>query len=167
MDNENISKARYEVEAALRPFTSESESLEKAEKELNLAIDESNEILVTATTMGPIRKNALTLSRSKLYAEEHSGIRSVSVMSVRAEDVLNVDGEVGPISGFVDIATKFTSPGKPHHMGPFRRKDVLNLKRIIQGYVIALQKNIDLGPIPTSALKPMLYKLGEDDASIR
>jgi hypothetical protein len=139
----------------------------KSEEDLQEAIKDSNEILVTASTLGPIHRSTITLSRTKLYGEERSGIKSVSVMSVRVEDVLNVDGEVGPVSGFIDISTKFTSPGKPYHIGPFHRKDVLRLKRIIQGYIIALGKKIDLDLISKSELIPMLYELGEDDPSIK
>jgi len=136
-------------------------------KALRRAIWDSNEILVTASTISPLRKNTLTLNRTKLFAEEKSGLSNVAVMSVRVEDVLNVNGAVGPVFGFVKIHTKFTAPDKPYSVGPFRRKDVLNLKRIIQGYIIALEKKIDLNPIPTSELIAMLYALGEDDSSIR
>lgn len=167
MDDENIKKTRPEVQASLRQFVSQPDSREQSEQNLKKVINDSNEILVTATTIVPIHKSTLTLSRTKLYGEERLGIRSVSVMSVRIEDVLNVNGEVGPVSGFVDIVTKFTSPGSPYHIGPFRRKDVLKLKRIIQGYIIALQKKVDPDPIPTPELTTMLYELGEDDSSIR
>ncbi len=139
----------------------------KSEHDLAKAIKDSNEILVTASTIGPIHRSTLTLSRSKLFGEERAGLSNVSVMSVRIEDVLNINGGVGPVSGYVDISTKFTSPGSPYHIGPFHRKDVLKLKRIIQGYIIALQKRIDPNPIPTPELISMLYELGDDDPSIR
>jgi hypothetical protein len=167
MDQDDIDKARAKVEAAVGSTESTTNATEQSRRALERAIQDSEEILVTAATIGPIHKSTLTLNRTKLYAEERSGLRSVSVMSVRIEDVLNVNGEVGPISGFITIATTFTGPGNPHRMGPFHRKDVLKLKRIIQGYIIALQKHIDLSPILVQELIPMLYELGEDDASIR
>ncbi|HEY4964151.1 MAG TPA: hypothetical protein VIH90_05640 [Candidatus Saccharimonadales bacterium] len=168
MDDEKISRARSDVEAALKSATAklEADPLKQSENALKKAIKDSNEILVTATTIAPIHKSSLTLSRTKLYAEERSGLGKVSVMSVRAEDVLNINGEIGPVSGYITLSTKFTSPGNPYRIGPFHRKDVLNLKRVVQGYVIALQQKIDLSPIPGPELTELLYELGEDDYSI-
>src|ERR1700691_154620 len=126
MNQEDIDRARAKVEASMRSFKPQAGPVEQSEQALRRAIKDSNEILVAATTISPLRKNTLTLNRAKLYAEEHFGLKSVSVMSVRIEDVLNIDGMVGPVSGFVKIATRFTAPGKPYSIGPFHRKDVLN-----------------------------------------
>jgi len=167
MDDEDIKEARANVQASLSQPSPQPDQREHSEQSLKKAIEDSNEILVTASTVGPINKNSLTLSRTKLYGEERLGIKNVAVMSVLVEDILNINGEVGPVSGFIDIATKFTSPGMPYRIGPFHRKDVLKLKRTIQGYIIALQKKIDLSPIPTAELASLLYELGEDDSSIR
>jgi hypothetical protein len=133
---------------------------------LNRAVWDSNEILVTATTIGKLHKDTLTLNRAKLFAEKRSPLGAVDDMSVRIEDVLNISGTLGPISGTIKIATKFNTPGTPYSIGPFHRKDALKLKRIIQGYVIALQRNIDLNMVPTDALIERLYEIGEDDPSL-
>jgi hypothetical protein len=134
---------------------------------LNRAIWDSNEVLVTASTISKLHKNTLTLNRAKLFALKRSALGTVDDMSVRIEDVLNVHATLGPISGTIDIMTKFTKPGEPYTIGPFRRKDTLLLKRIIQGYVIALQRKIDLNMVPTKELIAALYDIGEDDSSIQ
>jgi hypothetical protein len=134
---------------------------------LNRAIWDSNEVLVTASTTSRLHKGTLTLNRAKLFAEKRSAMGTVDDMSVRIEDVLNINATVGPISGIIKIATKFTAPNAPYVIGPFRRKDTLRLKRIIQGYVIALQRKIDLNMVPTSELIMGLYELGEDDHSVQ
>ncbi len=138
-----------------------------SEQTLKQAIRDSNEVLVSASTVLSLRPNTLTLNRTKLAAERRSGLNMVTVISVRIEDVLNVNGSAGPLFGSLQIMTKFTKPGEPFTMGPFRRKDVLKLKRIIQGCVIAIEKGIDLDPIPTEELKSLLYQLGEDDHTIQ
>lgn len=137
-----------------------------AEQSLRQAVQKAREVLVTASTLS-IPKNTLTLSRAKLVAEKRSGIQGVDVMSVRIEDVLNVNGSVGPLVGSINIATKFTKPGEPLIIGPFRRKDTIRLKRIIQGYIIALQDKIDVNAIPTDELIKLLYGLGDDDRAIQ
>jgi hypothetical protein len=134
---------------------------------LNRAIWDSNEVLVTASTISKLHKDSLTLNRAKLFAEKKSTLGTVDDISVRIEDVLNITATLGPISGMIKIDTKFTTPGSPYVIGPFKRKDTLRLKRIIQGYVIALQRRIDLNMVPTSELINDLYAIGEDDYSLQ
>jgi hypothetical protein len=140
---------------------------EDSEQALSRAIWDSNEVLVTASTFSKLHKDTLTLNRTKLFAEKRSALGAIDDMSVRIEDVLNINATLGPISGTVKIDTKFTAPNTPYSIGPFSRKDTLKLKRIIQGYIIARQRNISLDPIPTDELIPMLYALGEDDHSVQ
>lgn len=140
---------------------------EESLQALNRAIWDSNEVLVTASTTSALHKATLTLNRAKLFAEKRSALGTVEDMSVRIEDVQNINASLGPISGTITIATRFTPPGAPYTIGPFHRKDALSLKRIIQGYIIALGRKIDLNLTPTSELIPRLYQLGEDDPSIQ
>jgi hypothetical protein len=139
---------------------------DEALQALNRAVWDSNEVLVTADTTSKLHKSTLTLNRAKLFAEKRSALGTVDDMSVRIEDVLNINATLGPISGTIKIATKFNTPGTPYGIGPFHRKDALKLKRVIQGYIIALQRKIDLNLIPTDELIIRLYELGEDDHSI-
>lgn len=133
---------------------------------LNRAVWDSNEVLVTADTTSKLHKSTLTLNRAKLFAEKRSALGAIDDMSVRIEDVLNINATLGPISGTITIATKFNTPGAPYTIGPFHRKDALRLKRIVQGYVIALQRKIDLNLVPTKELVTRLYELGEDDPNV-
>jgi len=145
----------------------DEQQTEYAEQALKRAVWDTSEILATASTVLTFRTNTLTLNRAKLIAERRLGHVNVSIMSVRIEDVLNVNGTVGPLFGYVKINTKFTNPGEPFSMGLFARKDVLKMKRIIQGYIIALQRKIDVSQIPTDELVELLYKIGEDDQSVK
>ncbi len=138
-----------------------------SEKALHKAVWDSNDVLVSASTVLTPRPSTLTLTRIKLIAERKSGVAKIEVMSVQIEDVLNIGGSIGPFFGTVKIDTKFTKPSEPYTLGLFHRKDVINLKRIIQGYIMALQQHIDVTPLPTLELRDMLYDLGEDDHSIR
>jgi hypothetical protein len=140
---------------------------EESIQALNRAIWDSNEVLVTATTTSKLHRASLTLNRAKLFAIKRSALGTGDEMSVRIEDVLNVNATLGPISGTISITTKFTKPGVPYIIGPFHRKDTLRLKRIIQGYVIAIERRIDLNMVPTKELITGLYELGEDDHSIQ
>lgn len=136
---------------------------DEALQALNRAVWDSNEVLVTADTTSKLHKSTLTLNRAKLFAEKRSALGAVDDMSVRIEDVLNISATLGPISGTIKIATKFNTPGVPYSIGPFHRNDAIKLKRIVQGYIIALQRKIDLNMIPTNELIKHLYEIGEDD----
>ncbi|MEI9913795.1 MAG: hypothetical protein WDN66_02210 [Candidatus Saccharibacteria bacterium] len=134
---------------------------------LNRAIWDSNEVLVSASTTSKLHKDTLTLNRAKLFAIKRSPLGTIEDMSVRIEDVLNIGATLGPVSGMVRIMTKFNAPGEPYVIGPFKKRDTLKLKRIIQGYIIALDRKIDLNMTPTNELVTRLYELGEDDHSIQ
>lgn len=140
---------------------------DEAEQALHRVVWDSDEVLVTADTISKLHKSTLTLNRAKLFAEKRSALGVIDDMSVRIEDVLNVNATLGPISGTIKIATRFNTPGTPYSIGPFHRKDVLELKRIIQGYVIALQRSVDLSALPTDELIAQLYEIGEDDPLIQ
>lgn len=59
------------------------------------------------------------------------------------------------------IFTRFFNANKPYMVSFLRRDDALRIKRILQGYIIALQKNIDCSTLPTKELADMLHELGK------
>jgi hypothetical protein len=136
---------------------------EESKEELQEAIVGSNQILVTATTMLTLFPDTLTVDRAKLTVTKRSFFSSAEVMSIRIEDVLNVTATVGPLFGSVKIISRVMNAEKPYVLGRFWRNEALRLKRITQGYVIALQRHIDCSSLPTRELAYMLDKLGEDD----
>ena len=141
--------------------------IEESENALAKAIHDSGEILATATTVFAPQRTILILNRTKLVVEKKSPLGARKVMSVPIEDVLNVSASAGPFFGTVTFITKLAGPAKPHNIGLFWRKDTIKLKRIIQGYIIALQRKIDLNVVPTAELREMVYELGTDDHSIK
>jgi len=134
---------------------------------LNRAIWDSNEVLVSASTTSKLHKDTLTLNRAKLFSIKRSPLGNIEDMSVRIEDVLNIGATLGPVSGMIKIMTNFNAPGAPYVIGPFKKKDTIKLKRIIQGYIIALDRKINLNMTPTDELITRLYELGVDDHSIQ
>ena len=134
---------------------------------LNRAIWDSNEVLVSASTTSKLHKDTLTLNRAKLFSIKRSPLGNIEDMSVLIEDVLNIGATLGPVSGMIKIMTNFNAPGAPYVIGPFKKKDTIKLKRIIQGYIIALDRKINLNMTPTDELITRLYELGVDDHSIQ
>ncbi|MCA9332083.1 hypothetical protein KC968_04040 [Candidatus Saccharibacteria bacterium] len=126
-------------------------------------INSSHEILATATTVFPFTlfPDTVTLDRAKLTISHREFFWTGEVMSIRIEDILNVTVDAGPFFGSLKIFTRFFSIEKPYTVGFLYRRDAHKIKRILQGYIIALQKNIDCSTLPTKELADMLDDLGK------
>lgn len=135
---------------------------DEARQELAQAIHGSNEVLSSATTALPLFPDTLVLDRAKVTVSKRSFFKTGEIVSIRIEDLLNVTATVGPILGAIKITSRIMSADKPYEIKFFWREDALRLKRIIQGYVIALQRGIDCNSLPTPELAKLLDKLGED-----
>ncbi len=136
---------------------------EESRKELQEAIRGSRQVLATATTALSIFPDTLVVDRAKLTVTKRTFFSTAEVMSIRIEDVLNVTATVGPLFGTVKVVSRIMNTEKPYIIGRFWRGDALHLKRVTQGYIIALQRHIDCSSLPTQELATMLDKLGEDD----
>jgi hypothetical protein len=141
-------------------------SPEESKEELRQAIRGSNQVLATATTVLTLFPDTLTIDRAKLTVTKRNFFSTAEVMSMRIEDVLNVTAAIGPLFGSVKVVSRVMSPEKPYVVGRFWRHEAIHMKRVIQGYIIALQRNIDCNALPSVELAEMLDKLGEDDHTI-
>ncbi len=136
---------------------------EQAREQITQAIEGSNEVLASATTAFQIFSDTLIIDRAKLTVTKRTFWKSAEVMSIRIEDVLNVTATVGPFFGSIKITSRVFNTDKPYTIDHFWRDDALRLKRVTQGYVIALQRGIDCSSLPAKELATMLDSLGEDN----
>ena len=140
----------------------------EAARKLRAAIGGSQEPLITATTVFPFTlfPDTVTVDREKLTVAHREFFRVAELVSIRIEDILNVTADVGPFFGSLQIATRFFDhPAKPYAINFLWRKDAQRIKRILQGYVIAIQKKIDCSMFNARELRNLLDQLG-DDASL-
>jgi hypothetical protein len=135
----------------------------KTAKELVDAIGNSHDVLVRVQTVFPFKlfPTIISVDRTKVTITERDMFKSGEVFSVRIEDILNITAHVNPILGSVKIATRFFNPEKPYIVDSLSRKDALKIKRIVQGYLIARQREIDCSSLPTRELATMLDELGK------
>lgn len=145
-------------------YASPTPTHEETKRELEHAIAGSQEVLCTATTLFPFAlfPDTVTLDRAKLTLTHREFFGSAEVMSIRVEDILNVTANIGPMLGSVKIVSRVFNIEKPYTLDKFKRNDALRVKRITQGYVIALQRKIDCSAMPSLELAAMLEKLGTD-----
>ena len=159
-----MNQHRYIQPAGTISGLAHSEDSDKRETahELAQAIGESYDVLARAETVFPLTlfPDTITIDRSKITITQRSFMKSGEVLSIRIEDVLNVTAKVGPFFGSLLIATRFFNPEKPYMIDHFWRADVLRIKRVLQGYLIARQHNIDCSKLSTEELSHTLDELG-------
>lgn len=145
------------------------EQVDEAKRELSQAIHGSQEVLETATTVFPFTlfPDTITIDRTKLTITHRTFFSVAEIMSIRIEDILNVTAQTGPFFGSLHIVSRIMNPDKPYTINYLWREDALKLKRIMQGYVIAMQNHIDCMPLTTPDLAALLNQLGKDDHSDR
>jgi NAD-dependent oxidoreductase involved in siderophore biosynthesis len=105
----------------------------------------------------------MTIDRAKITVTKRSFFRTAEVMSIRIEDVLNVACSVGLLFGSITLISRVMNSDQTVSVGHFWRHDAQRLKWIGQGYVIALQRNIDCSALEAGELAAMLEKLGADN----
>lgn len=149
----------------LGTLTIEGDTLEKNKTAENLidAIGDSRDVLMRATSVWPLTifPHTVSIDRSKLTITHRGFFNSAEVLSISIEDILNITATVGPFFGFIHISTRFFDSDKQYSVGNFKRSDVLKLKRILQGSIIAKQKGVDCTALTTRELAKMLDDLGK------
>jgi hypothetical protein len=136
---------------------------EQSKQELEQAIIGSNQILAQSTTVLVPFPDTMTIDRAKITVTKRSFFRTAEVMSIRIEDVLNVACSVGLLFGSITLISRVMNSDQTVSVGHFWRHDAQRLKWIGQGYVIALQRNIDCSALEAGELAAMLEKLGADN----
>jgi hypothetical protein len=136
------------------------------EKKLKSAIKASNQVLVSAKTVFPFTlfPDTVTVDRAKISITKRQFFQMSEVTSLRLEDILNVTASVGPLLGSLSITNRVQgNMGETLVIEKLWRDDAQRIKRILQGYVIAVQKKIDCSSLSTKELVTMLDRLGRDD----
>ena len=131
-------------------------------RKLSEAIGHSQDMLFTATTVFPFNlfPDSVAVDREKVTIINRTFFKTAEIISLRIEDVLNVMADVGPFFGAVKIQTRFFDAAS-YSIKFLRRGDALKLTRILHGYVIAKQKDIDCDAFTADELSTLLNEIGQ------
>ena len=159
IDNKNQAVLQPLVHQEATPMTEKH----KAAEQIVEAIGDSYDVLVRATTVFPFTlfPDTITVDRSKLSITRRTFFKLAEVLSIRIEDILNVTANVGPFLGSVSISTRFYDANKSYPLNFLTRGDALKVKRIVLGYLIAMQKEVDCSALSTRELAALLDELGK------
>jgi hypothetical protein len=138
---------------------------QKATAELENVLSGTHDVLVTASTVFPLTlfPDNVAVDRSKISITKRHFFWAGEIMSIALDDVLNVTATVGPFFGKVKITSRFFNPDKPFTVDNFWREDALKIARIIQGYMIAKQNEVDISLFTNKELAKKLDELGQSE----
>lgn len=147
-----------------RPYETPERMLEERRQTLKKTVNRSHEVLMTVNTVFPITlfPDSVTVDRTKVTITRRDFFWSSNVLSIRIEDVLNVQVSVGPFFGSLTIASRVMSTIDHFQINHLWRNDAIRLKHIIQGYVIAQHNSIDTSHLNKIDLVETLIELGHD-----
>ena len=163
-DEKKIATAStYTTPAEPGPFA----NFEKTRKDSSLVwqkVKLSKEVLATAKTVFPIDPfpDTVVLDRTTLSITKRTFFLSNDTLSIRIEDILNAEVNVGPFLGSLTIASRVLSSKDHFTISNLWRKDAIHLKHMIQGYIIALHNEIDLSHLSKKELIETISELGHD-----
>lgn len=143
--------------------TMASEKKQIAKEKLMQAVGDSRDVIARATTVFPFTlfPDTITIDRNKVSVTHRTFFNVAEVQSFRIEDIFNVTVQLGPFFGGIQLATQFYDAEKPYTVNMFWRSDALRIKRIIQGYMIALKKKVDTSALSSKELAKALDDLGK------
>jgi hypothetical protein len=126
----------------------------------------SQEVLVQAKAVFPFMlfPDVLTVDRVKVTVKRHKFFGVSDEISTQIQDVLNVEADVGPFFGSLKMWTRFFN-SEPLEINFLTRQDALDVRHILQGYVIARQEEYDCDSLDKDELVPLLTKLGHQPES--
>lgn len=164
-DNDPISESLERVfidrdKLARKLANAQAEKPDATDELIDIAED-SQEELVSATTVFPFTlfPHTITLDRQKLSIIHRNFFRVANIISVKITDVLNVESHVGPVFGTVRIHSRYFG-NNAHEIRYLKRDDAIKIHKILQGYMIANEKEIDCSQVPKEDLIVLLNELG-------
>lgn len=142
-----------------------TESNPENHEELQKAAENAQDILIKAESTFPfvLFPDTISVSRMKVTITRRSFFRVADVISLQIDDVLNVEIDTGPLFGSLSIFTRVYGTD-PLRITFLNRKSAIDVKRILEGYVIARQRDIDTSEIEKGELITLLTQLGSDSA---
>jgi hypothetical protein len=147
--------------------TEKKEEVKKGVDELKKIVQQSHEVLAEVQTVFPITlfPDKLCLDRSVITITKRNFFWSSNTISVRVEDVLNVSTTIGPIFGSLTVAIRVMNSVDHYEINFLWRQDAIELKHMIQGYMIAKHSGLDIDHLSAEELVDTLHDLGKDNGS--
>lgn len=155
----NVSSRQVESQETSQA-SDEPEPGEIHEKLIDIT-EKAQDILFTADTVFPFTlfPDTITLDREKLTIAERFFFRVARVITVPITSMVSADAHVGPFFGSVHMTSKYFIDNT-HTVKYLWRDQAEEIQRLIQGFIIANEKGIDVSDIDKEDLCALLHDLG-------
>jgi hypothetical protein len=123
----------------------------------------SLEVIANVQTVFPMTlfPHRIELDRTKVTIVRRTSPWSSVVVSIRIEDVLNVSCTLGMLFGSITVATRTLNTIDNFEIKGFIRSDVIRLKYLVEGCMIAKRRGINTDELSIHELTDTLQGLGE------
>lgn len=162
MEREDVLKKK---KIGSRKTTSANSRTVPAEELINIT-QESQEELLKVTTVFPFTlfPDTITIDRQKISIVDKEFFRTANIVSVKIGDVLNIESHVGPFFGSIKLYSKYFVDNF-YEVNFLSRSDARAVHRLLQGYIIATEKEIDCSKIDKRQLVILLNELGQPSSA--
>lgn len=147
-------------------FQKQTQQAIRQMKELVEVADNAEEVLLEATSVFPfnIFPDSIKIDRQKVIMIHREFFRVASIQNIQLSKIQSIEADVGPFFGSVSItAEQFENTVSTIHF--LTRRDTIRVQELLQGFVVANQRNIDYSHVDTKELVPLIKKLGRGDTS--
>lgn len=162
-----LKKAIPKLSKPRRPNALQYKMPQTVEKLLGITIH-SHEVLYKANTVFPFTffPDTIVIDKEKLTIIERFFFWVAKITSVPIRDILSVEADVGPFFGSIHMTSRYFYTN-PHSIRFLWRKDAIRIQKLLQGFIIANEREIDCSLIDKAQLDVLLEDLGETNANLR
>ena len=126
---------------------------------------QAHEVLMKVDTVFPFTlfPDTVAIDREKITITQRLFFQVAKINSTQLGDIQSIQANVGPFFGSLKITSKFFV-NNPQSVKFLWRHDAEKIQRLVQGFIIAKQKDIDCSEIDKHKLIAMLSDLGSGEA---
>lgn len=131
-------------------------------EDLQELAEKSSDVLYEAETVWPFTlfPDTIKLDREKLTIANRQFWRVANITSVPVGEIMSAEAGVGPFFGNLDLTFRFFTNNE-QKINFLKRKDAIELQRLIHGYIIAHRREIDVSSVSKDELIKLLTNLGQ------
>jgi hypothetical protein len=120
------------------------------------------ELLASVQSAFPLMlfPDSIDIDRRKITIIHRAFLNKSTVVSVSLTDIHRVELSTGPLLGSLKIWAKFFDD-RPLTVRSLTKGDAFLIKRLLDGYIIAIERHIDCTIVPKDELITMLMGLGQ------
>jgi hypothetical protein len=108
--------------------------------------------------------DTLKIDRQKLTVVHRAFFGTAQTASVRLKDLRNVQADIGPLFGSITLTSQHFQ-NNIQTIKFLKRKDIIEAQRLLQGFMIAHEAQIDTDNIEHVELKSLLDRLGQENTN--